>query len=370
VNAPRSWFEKDFYTVLGVAENATAEEIKRAYKKLARANHPDANPGNKAAEERMKELSEAYAVLGDASKRGEYDDVRRLARSGYAGAGGFPGGVRFEQGVPFDIGDIFGDVFGGRRARARAQRGPDLEARARVTFEDAVKGATIPIKVRRDAPCKACAGTGDASGRAQRCSACGGSGTTNEDQGFFSVARACRACGGGGRVVSQPCPACGGSAVERVVDEVRVKVPPGIKDGARIRVRGRGGAVAHGETGDLYVVVDVTPHEFLGRDGDNLTITVPVSYADVALGALVVVPTLDGTVTLNIPAGTQPGRTFRVRGKGVPKRGGKGDLLVKVQVEVPTRLSLEERELIEKLAELRRGSRTSGEPATSGGGDG
>ena len=342
MNGSRAWFEKDFYGVLGVAENASADEIKRAYKKIAQQNHPDRNPGDKAAEERMKDASEAYAVVGDAAKRKEYDDIRRMSRAGYApGAGGFGGG-----GVPFDLDDLFGGIFGGRGARAN-RRGPDLEAHVRISFEDAVRGVTVPVKVRRDAPCSSCNGSGDRSGRAQTCASCGGSGVTQQSQGMFSFARPCGACGGSGRTVADPCPSCRGAGVERRADEVKVKIPAGIGDGARIRVRGRGGAVTGGETGDLYVVVGVSQHDVFGRAGSDLTLALPVSFAQAALGANVTVPTLDGEVTLKVPAGTQPGKVLRVRGKGI----NGGDLLVTVKVEVPSKLSKRERELIEQLAE-------------------
>jgi len=358
MNASRAWFEKDFYKVLGVAEDASQDQIKRAYRKLATELHPDRNPGNAQAEERMKEASEAYGVLGDPQKRSEYDEVRRMQRSGFAG-GGFPGGgggFRVEDlgDLGVDLGDLFGGMFGGGRRRARAQRGPDLETRVSLSFEDAARGATAQVTVRRDAPCHVCLGSGDRSGTATICTTCAGSGQVSENQGPFAFMRPCPSCGGSGRTVTDPCPNCGGSGVEKRADPIKVRIPAGVKDGARIRVRGHGGAVPGGQPGDLYVVVHVDEHPLFTRSGNDLRITVPVSFAEAALGTKVRVPTLDGgDVTLKVPAGTQPGTTLRARGRGIkPVRGGTGDLLVTVQVEVPRKLSREQRDLIEQLGSL------------------
>ncbi|MFA5890325.1 MAG: J domain-containing protein [Actinomycetota bacterium] len=284
MNGSRAWFQKDFYKVLGVAEKATTEEIKRAYKNLARKFHPDRNPGDKASEERMKEISEAYDVLADEKTRAEYDQVRHLAHSGYAGGApgsGWENTIRYQD-IPFDMGDIFGEFFGGR---ARARRGADLETALRVSFEDAVHGSTVAVRTE----------TG----------------------------------------------------------EVKVRIPAGIADGARIRVRGRG-RTAEGGAGDLYVIVRVNPHSVFARRGDDLVVEVTVSFPEAALGAKVTVPTLNGApVTVKIPAGTQPGKTFRVRGKGVPRTGGgHGDLLATIRLAVPDELTREQRELIEQLARI------------------
>jgi molecular chaperone DnaJ len=361
VNGSRAWFEKDFYSVLGVQENATTDEIKRAYKKLAREFHPDKNPGNKEAEEKMKDISEAHGVLSDPKKREEYDEMRRLSRAGYApGSGGqWQQGGGFEGGIPFDLGDLFGGVFGGgaRRGRGAGRRGADLETAIRISFEDAARGATVPVKVRRDAPCTTCGGSGDRSGSARTCPTCGGSGTVAESQGLFSFTRTCPACGGSGRQIADPCPTCRGSGVEHRTETVKVKIPAGINDGARIRVRGRGGAAAGAQTGDLYVVVGVEPHPVFGRSGTDLTIRVPISYSEAVLGTKVSVPTLDEPVTVKIPAGTESGKVFRVRGRGISRpKGGRGDLLVTVEVTVPKKVSKEERELIEKLASMNGGA--------------
>jgi molecular chaperone DnaJ len=360
LNGSHAWFEKDFYKVLEVPETASAEEIKRAYRRLARRYHPDRNPGDKQAEERMKEVSEAYDVLSDPKKRAEYDQVRRMARAGFAGArpgGGVRGGVRVE-GFDVDLGDLFGEAFGdlfgvGRGRRRGVRRGEDIEAEVTLSFEEALEGATVPVRVTRDAPCERCGGTGAEPGTTvETCAACGGSGTVGEDQGLFSFVRTCPRCGGAGRRVATPCRACRGAGVQRRREEIRVRIPAGVRDGARIRVRGRGGAAPPGgQPGDLYVTIHVRPHPVFGRVGDDLTLTLPITFPEAALGAQVKVPTLDGPVTLKIPAGTQPGRTFRVRGRGAPRArgGGRGDLLVTVQVLVPERLSRREREILEQF---------------------
>ncbi len=367
MNGNRAWFEKDFYKVLGVSEGASTDEIKRAFRNLARQYHPDKNPGDKAAEERMKEISEASDVLTDPKKRAEYDQIRQMAKSGF-GAGGFggPGGfgnVRVEGFDVGDLGDLFGGLFGSGGGGARGARGPrrgeDLETEVRVSFEDAIEGATIPISIRRDAPCATCGGSGAEPGTPiETCPQCGGAGTVGDNQGLFSFVRACPRCGGAGRIVTSPCKTCRGSGVQRRKEQIKVRIPAGVRDGARIRARGRGTAGgAGGQAGDLYVVVHVAPHALFGRQGDDLTLTLPVTFTEAALGAQVKVPTLEEPVTVKIPAGTQNGKVMRVRGRGAPKRhGGRGDLLVTVQVVVPEKLSKQEKELLEKLAESQRGS--------------
>ena len=372
MNGSRAWFDKDFYKVLGVADTASAEEIKRAFRKLARQYHPDRNPGDKAAEDRMKEISEASDVLSDPKKRTEYDEVRRMAKSGFGPGGfqrgaqgnpfGFGGNVRVEGFDVGDLGGLFGDLFGGARgARARGpRRGDDLETEVGLSFEDAVEGATVPIKITRDAPCSTCGGSGAEPGSSiETCPQCGGAGTVGENQGVFSFVRACPRCGGSGRIVANPCHACKGSGTQRKREEIKVRVPAGVRDGARIRVRSRGAATGPGgQPGDLYVVVHVQPHPIFGRQGDDLTLTLPLSFTEAALGSQVKVPTLDAPVTLKIPAGTQNGKTFRVKGRGTShhRGGGHGDLLVTVQVVVPEKLNKKERELLEQFAETHRAS--------------
>jgi molecular chaperone DnaJ len=366
----REWFEKDYYQVLGVAKNATAAEIKKAYRKLAQQHHPDANPGNTQAEDRFKEISAAYDVLGDEAKRKQYDQVREMAASGYGAAGfpgaggGFPGGAGgFSDGVRFedlgDLGDLFGGLFGGAgRGRARSARGTDLETTVTVSFDDAMRGATVPVRIRGPAPCETCHGSGATAGTsATTCSRCGGSGAVAVNQGLFQMSQTCPVCHGSGRVVETPCPTCGGTGSRRRMRSLQVKVPAGVQDGARIKLAGRGEpGPAGGQPGDLYVRVRVQPHAFFGRAGHDLTLELPVTYAEAALGAQVHVPTLNGPVTMKVPAGTPTGKTFRLKGKGAPKRGGHGDLLVTTRVEVPGKLSRPEKELLKQLQEAEKES--------------
>ena len=356
----REWFEKDYYRILGVSEDASQKEIKNAYRKLSRKYHPDANPGDPTAEERFKEISAAYDVIGDPERRKEYDEVRRLGPMGGvfggAGAGAGPGaGFRFED--LGDLGDVLSGFFGRRRAGGvrgtGPRRGQDLEADLHLDFEDAVRGITTTLHLTSDAVCSTCHGSGARPGTTPHaCPRCGGRGVVDENQGFFSFSQPCPRCGGQGYLVEDPCPTCRGSGVERRPREVKVRIPPGVADGQRIRLKGRGGPGRNGgPPGDLYVTVRVGSHPIFGRRGRDLTITVPITFPEAALGADVRVPTLDGgTVTLRIPPGTRSGRTFRVRGRGVPTTKGTGDLLVTVEVAVPQRLTDEERKAVEALA--------------------
>ncbi len=368
-DARREWFEKDYYHVLGVAKNASHAEIKKAYRKLAQKHHPDANAGNKDAEERFKEISAAYDVVGNEEKRKQYDQVREMASSG-AGAGGFPGGgfpggggVRFEDmggvGGFGDIGDIF-SVFTGGRGRGRAQpvRGADLETEVRMSFEDSMSGTTVPVRIAGPAPCPTCHGSGAEPGPSPTtCPQCGGAGAVSVNQGLFQMSQTCPRCRGTGRVVERACTACRGSGSVRTTRNLTVKIPAGVKDGGRIRLAGRGEpGPAGAPAGDLYVVVHVAPHRLFGRKGNDLTLELPVTFPEAALGANVQVPTLNGSVTLKIPGGTQSGRTFRVRGLGAPKKGGRGDLLVTVRVDVPSRLSREEKALLNQLQDSQKKS--------------
>jgi molecular chaperone DnaJ len=352
----REWFEKDYYKALGVAETATAKEITRAYRKLAKEHHPDSNPGS---EDRFKEISAAYDVLGDAEKRKAYDEVRHMPMGG----GGFPGGDGSFSFSTDDLGDLFGGLFGrggaaGSRRRGGATgpgRGADLEAELRLGFVDAVQGITTTVHLTSDAACDTCHGSGAAPGTSPRtCPRCSGRGVTDENQGFFSFSSPCRECGGRGSVIETPCPTCRGTGVTRRARQVKVRIPAGVEDGQRIRLKGRGGAGRNGgPAGDLYVVVHVDRHELFGRRGRDLTITVPITFAEAALGAEVSVPTLGDPVTLKIPAGTRSGRTLRVKGRGVTSasaNGAAGDLLVSVEVAVPQKLSAAERKAIEALA--------------------
>jgi len=370
VSPQREWFEKDYYAVLGVQPSATDKDLSRAFKKLAKQYHPDANPGNAAAEERFKEISAAYDVLGDTTKRAEYDEVRQMVASGVGpdGAGGFgfgPGDggrtFRFETDGG-GIGDIFGNLFGGgggrRRGRAATgpQRGRDLETELFLQFDDAIRGVTSTVRFRADASCSTCAGSGAAPGTMpETCPQCHGAGTIADNQGPFSFSQVCPTCGGRGQIIPTPCPTCGGRGVEVRAREVKVRIPAGVDDGQRIRVKGRGGAGANGgPPGDLYVIVHVGGHTLFGRSGTDLTLRLPVTFAEAALGADIKVPTLDAQVTVRIPPGTPSGKVLRVRGKGVSADGTvkAGDLLVTVDVQVPVNLTSAQREAIEHLAEV------------------
>ncbi len=345
----------DYYEVLGVSRDASDQELKSAYRKQALKNHPDRNPGDKAAEERFKEASEAYQVLSDADKRAAYD------RYGHAGLNGQGfGGSPFAGGV--DIGDIFGDLFGemfsmgGNSQRtSRQQRGDDLRFDMTINFEDAFFGTETEVKIRRLETCPTCKGRGSASGRGPTvCSQCQGRGQLRYQQGFFSVARTCGACGGTGSVIGDPCTTCRGEG--RATSEIKltVKVPPGVEDGTRIRYGGEGDAGrGGGPKGDLYVVLAVRPHDFFERQGYDLHCVIPISFPQAALGAEFEMPGIDGPVNLKIPEGTQSGRELRIRGRGVPylNEKGHGDLVVKVVVQIPRKLNRGQRELVTKLSE-------------------
>lgn len=355
--AQREWLEKDYYQTLGVSSTATDKELTRAYRKLAKQYHPDANP---ASEDKFKEISAAYDVLGDAAKRKEYDEVRRLGAAGFGGGGfGGPGGSTFRVEDLGDLGDLFGGLggFGGRRSRgAGPRRGADVEAELHLSFEDAVRGVTTSVNVAGEARCETCHGSGAAPGtQPVTCPTCHGTGALQDNQGLFSLSRVCPQCSGRGTIIETPCPTCRGTGVTRRTRSVKVRIPAGVEDGQRIRVKGRGAAGrANGPAGDLYVVVHVDGHPVFGRRGKNLTLTVPVTFAEAALGTTVTVPTLDDPVTLRIPAGTASGQTFRVKGRGVPSGGrrGGGDLLVTVEVTIPKKLTDEQRSAVEALARV------------------
>jgi molecular chaperone DnaJ len=380
----RDFIEKDYYAALGVPQDADASAIKKAYRQLARDLHPDKNPGNTEAESRFKEVSEAYDVLSDPKRRGEYDEARRLFGAGSGrgfpggfpggGTGGFPGG-----GQPFDLGDLFGqasaggagrtgagglgDILGGlfgggaaggrtRTTAAGSARGQDVETEATLSFEEAVLGVTVPLRMQSPGTCPTCHGNGAKPGTTPHtCPVCQGAGVTSRSQGAFAFSEPCRNCRGTGQVVDDPCPTCGGNGITTQTRTITVRIPAGVKDGQRIRLAGKGAPGRRGgPPGDLFVVVHVAEHELFGRKGDDLTLTVPITFAEASLGTTLTVPTLDGTVSLKVPAGTASGRTLRVRGRGVPGKRSSGDLLVTVEVAVPARLTPEQRELLEKLA--------------------
>ena len=357
----RDYVEKDYYAALGVSKDADSGEIKKAYRKLARDLHPDTNPGGEA---KFKEVSEAYDVLSDATKRREYDEARTLFGSGgyrpgsYAGGGvpGFDLGDLFARagGQTGGIGDVFGGLFGGGRGGTTAgrapRRGTDVEADVTLSFLDALRGATVPLRLTTTGPCTTCGGSGAAPGTSPKtCATCQGAGVTSRSQGGFAFSEPCRTCRGSGRTIETPCPGCRGEGRAVSGKTLNVRIPAGVADGQKVRLAGRGGEGERGgPAGDLLVNVHVTPHPYLGRKDDHLTITVPITFPEAVLGANVSVPTLDGPVTVKIPAGTSSGRTLRVRGRGIPGTGG--DLLVTVDVAVPQKISGEARKHLEAFA--------------------
>jgi molecular chaperone DnaJ len=346
---------KDLYGTLGIAKGASQDEIKKAYRKLARQYHPDANPGDPSAEERFKEVQHAYDVLSDPEKRKQYD---RFGSENGRGPG--PGGVNFEN-FDFadlgDLGDIFGGLFGsrgrGQQQRQRGQRGSDLEVEVRLSFEDSLQGVETKIPVELETACRECGGSGAKPGTAPiLCPECKGRGVISESQGLFALSQPCPRCRGNGTVIEDPCPTCRGTGRERRTKRYTVKIPAGVKDGSRIKLRGKGEAGYGGaEAGDLYVITRVAPSSTYTRRGDDLVVDVPVSYPDAALGAKIEVPTPEGSVTVKVKPGTTDGTLLRVKGKGAPKLkgSGKGDLLARVKLTVPKKLTKKQRELLEQL---------------------
>ncbi|MFI5522294.1 molecular chaperone DnaJ [Streptomyces platensis] len=372
----KDFVEKDYYKVLGVPKDATEAEIKKAYRKLAREFHPDANKGDAKAEERFKEISEANDVLGDAKRRKEYDEARTLfGNGGYRPGPGGGGSFNFDLGDLFGgsqgqgggggfgggLGDVFGGLFnrGGAGARTHARRGQDIESEVTLSFTEAVDGATVPLRMSSQAPCKACSGTGDKNGTPRVCPTCVGTGQVSRGAGGgFSLTDPCADCKGRGLIAQDACEVCKGSGRATSARTMQVRIPAGVSDGQRIRLRGKGAPGEQGgPAGDLYVVVHVDAHPVFGRKGDNLTITVPVTFPEAALGGEVKVPTLGGPpVTLKLPAGTPNGRTMRARGKGAARKDGtRGDLLVTIEVLVPGDLSDKAKESLESYREATAG---------------
>ena len=364
--ASQDWVEKDFYKTLGVGKKATPDEIKKAYRKLARDLHPDQHPDDKKAEEKFKAVSEAYAVLSNKDKRKEYDEARSMFGGGFRfpGTGGGPGrpggggGGNPFGGATDTMSDIFSTLFnrggpgpapsaGGRRGR----RGSDVETEASISFDDALNGVTIPLRLTGEGPCPVCHGTGAKTGTVPRvCPTCEGTGNTARNAGGFAFAEPCAECKGRGLVVDDPCATCHGSGRAMSSRTVQTRIPAGVKDGQRIKLAGKGApGEGGGPAGDLFVVVHVAPHPVFGRSGDNVTVTVPITFPEAALGAQVAVPVPGGrSVTLKIPAGTANGRTFRIRGKGARRRDGtNGDVLAAMEVEVPDSLDSSAREALE-----------------------
>ena len=349
---------RDYYEVLGVPRDASDQQIKSAYRKLALKHHPDRNPGDKAAEEKFKEAAEAYAVLADAEKRQLYD---RFGHAGVSGAS--PGAGGFDPTIFADFSDIFaglgdvfgfGDIFGGRRRRSGPQRGADLRYDLEITFEESARGAETTIQIPREETCETCSGSGASPGTtAETCAQCRGTGQLRYQQGFLTVARPCANCRGTGKTIAKPCATCRGAGRVGRERKLTVKIPPGIATGQRLRLYGEGEhGTAGGPPGDLYVVVHVQEHSFFHREEDDLYCELPISFPTLALGGTVKVPTLDDREELDIPSGTQPGTRFKLRGKGMPNVSGRGrgDLYVIARVSVPKKLTKEQKALLEELS--------------------
>lgn len=345
----------DYYELLGVSRSASEEDLKKAYRKAALRYHPDRNPGDTAAEEKFKELSEAYHVLSDADKRAQYD---RYGHAAFEQTGtGFPSGFDFSHHFEDLFGDIFGDFFGRREHRYRGpQRGEDLTVGLGITLEDATLGTEKTISVPRRVKCDTCQGSGAKPGTSpQTCSPCQGGGQIRSQQGFFTISRTCPHCQGRGTVIPDPCATCHGTGVISKTTTLQVTIPAGVDTDSRLRLRGEGEASpAGGPPGDLYVFIQVQAHPFFERHGNDIVCTVSLSFPQAALGTEIEVDTLEGKSTMKVPAGTQPGTLFRLREKGVKdlRGAGRGDQLVRITVEVPQQLSPEQRHLIEELAQL------------------
>ena len=384
-NIRREWLEKDYYKELGVKKTDDAKTIKSAYRKLARELHPDANPDNKKAEDRFKAVSEAYDVVGDEKQRKAYDEARELYGSGGGMPGGFGGGFgggrggggrgRTQNFSSADFGDMFGggadnpgfsDLFGGLFNRGgsgggggsrQQRRGSDIESEVTLSFRDALHGVTLPLRLATEGSCQTCFGTGARPGTSPKvCATCQGTGAHVRNQGGFAFSEPCETCQGRGVTIDDPCPTCHGSGQSTNSRTIHARIPAGVRDGQRIRLKGKGSPGSNGgPNGDLYIVVNVTRDPVFGRDGNNVTLTLPIAFDEAALGGNVRVPTPDGaTVTLKLPAGTANGKTFRVKGKGAqPKNKTPGDLLATVNVVVPSVLDDAQKSAIEALKEAR-----------------
>ena len=350
--------KRDYYEVLGISQTANDTEIKSAYRRLAVKFHPDKNPGDAAAEERFKEAAEAYSILSDADQRRRYDRFGHAGVSSGAGAGGWGapgfGGIEDILGDLFGFGDVFGSGAGRGSRRSAAQRGADLRYDLEISLEDAAGGMTAQLRIPRLETCEKCKGSGAAEGtQPESCSTCNGTGQVRYQQGFFSVARTCGGCRGTGRVIKSPCDACRGAARIEREKSLEVKIPAGVETGSKLRIAGEGeSGTQGGPAGDLYVVIHVSEHERFERQGSNLYSSIPVNFSQAALGAELTVQTLGGQMQVKIPAGTQTGTVFRLKGQGMPVLGGrgKGDLFVAVTVVTPTTLTREQRRILEELA--------------------
>jgi len=366
-----SYYTKDFYKELGVPKNATNAEVKKAYRKLAQKYHPDTNRGNTEAEERFKRISEAYDVVGDTKKRNEYDSAQTMFGPGRPGAAG--AGRRYTTQDMGDLGDVFSgkgggfgglgdlfDLFGSSGGTKPSQKttGADLAAQVNVSFSDALNGVTMRIPVTKDSKCDRCRGLGAEPGHPPKvCTTCNGKGTQDRNQGLFALSQPCSVCHGRGVTIERPCTKCTGSGVVGKTTTLKIDIPAGVKDKAKLRLKGKGQAGLHGgPAGDLYLTVNVATHPVFVRDGDHARITVPITYSEAVLGTKVVIPTVEGKSTIKIPAGTPSGHTLRIKGRGFPSvKGAKGDFLITIEIDVPKKASKEEKELLKALSEHEKG---------------
>ncbi len=339
---------KDYYEVLGVKNDASTDEIKKAYRRLARKYHPDLNPGDKAAEKKFKEINEAYEVLSDPKKRAEYD---RFGKAAFEGGPGFEGFTARDFGAGFGgVEDIFSDLFGQFRHREAPLKGPDLETRLDISLEEAFSGVTKAINLRREKACRSCGGTGAESSSV--CSRCSGTGSIKQSRGLFRLSQPCPSCNGSGKIISKICKACGGNGSTLATETVKIKIPPGADTGSRVKIRGMGGAgVKGGPPGDLYINLTVRPHPVFKREGNDVYVEVPVTVADAVLGGKIRVPTLEGPVTMTLPPGTDSGKKFKLKGKGIPDRrtGIRGDEFAVIKIVVPRKVTEKTREAVREI---------------------
>jgi molecular chaperone DnaJ len=369
--------DKDYYKTLGVGKKASDKEIKDAFRRLAREYHPDANPDNKNAEEKFKEVNEAYEVLSDSEKRKQYDSGQMFMGAGgpgpgydFSGFGSRPGSRSYaytgDLGDLGDLGDIF-NLFSGMgggpgastgRRRQQPRKGRDLTTDVTISFDDALQGLSVPLTVTGKTVCPTCKGSGAKPGTLPKtCPSCGGRGTVSQNQGPFAFSRPCPNCGGRGTVIEDPCAECGGTGAVERPRNIKIKLPAGVKDGGKVRFKGKGEAgPPGGAPGDLYVKVHVKPHKYYTRKNGNILLDLPLTFPEAAMGTSVEIPTINGKVKLKIPAGTSDGRKFRLRGKGAPKpKGkGKGDMIVTVRIVVPKKMNKKEKELVKQLKELEK----------------
>ncbi len=338
---------KDYYNILGVKKDASQEEIKRTYRRLARKCHPDVNPGDKTAEQKFKDINEAYEILGDPKKRADYDQFGKTP----FGAGGFEGFRTRDFGSQFGgFEDIFSDFFGGPRREEAPLRGPDLVTSLDISLEEAYKGVTTPFTLTREVPCKACKGTGAEASRT--CSNCKGTGSRQQGRGFFQIAQPCPSCKGGGRIITKVCKACRGNGSTVATQTIKVRIPPGADTGSRLKLRGMGGAgVRGGPSGNLYIELTVRPHPVFKRDGNNIYVEAPVTVGEATLGGKIKVPTLDGTATMTLPPGTDSGKKFKLKGKGIPgtRTGIRGDEFVVIKIVVPKTVTARAKEALQEV---------------------